>query len=124
MAENRRYSRLTSFPKFYSRSLSDNNNSVQDKNKNRQRTEAEEWYFRLMNDPNQYEKERFIDSINEFNNVIEEFQKIYRQTTPATDDSLCARILNDIAMSRTQLKRTQAQYEMFKQYVRRTAINK
>jgi hypothetical protein len=77
-----------------------------------------------MNDPNQYEKERFIDSINEFNNVIEEFQKIYRQTTPATDDSLCARILNDIAMSRTQLKRTQAQYEMFKQYVRRTAINK
>jgi hypothetical protein len=40
--------------------------------------------FRLMNDPKQYEKERFIDSINVFNSIIEEFQKMYEQT-PAAD---------------------------------------
>ena len=37
-----------------------------------------------MNDPKQYEKERFIDSINVFNSIIEEFQKMYEQT-PAAD---------------------------------------
>ena len=39
--------------------------------KKRYRTEAQEWYFRLMNDPNQFEKMRFIDSINVYSSVIE-----------------------------------------------------
>ena len=39
--------------------------------KKRYRTEA----FRLMNDPEYFEKERFIDSINVFNSINEEFQK-------------------------------------------------
>lgn len=44
--------------------------------KKRSCSEAEECYFRLMNDPKQFEKERFIDSINEFNRIINEFQKL------------------------------------------------
>jgi broad specificity phosphatase PhoE len=47
------------------------------------RSEAEEWYFRLLNDPNQFEKERYIDSINVYNSVIEEFQKLYEKTSAA-----------------------------------------
>jgi hypothetical protein len=35
-------------------------------------SEAEEWYFRLMNDPKQYEKETFIDGINGINCIIKE----------------------------------------------------
>ena len=52
--------------------------------KKRHYSEAQEWYFRLINDPNQFEKERFIDSINVYNSIIEEFQKLYKKT-PATD---------------------------------------
>jgi hypothetical protein len=35
-----------------------NNNSNSMQGKKRYSTEAEEWYFRLMNDPKQFEKER------------------------------------------------------------------
>jgi hypothetical protein len=48
-----------------------NNNSNSMQGKKRYLTEA----FRLMNDPEYFEKERFIDSINVFNSINEEFQK-------------------------------------------------
>ena len=31
-------------------------------------SDAEKWYFHLMNDPKQYEKETFVDHINEIYN--------------------------------------------------------
>jgi hypothetical protein len=68
-------------------------------NKKRHRFEAEEWYFRLMNDPKQFEKERYIDSINVFNSIIEEFQKLYEQT-PATDRLVRDEILDGIKQSK------------------------
>jgi hypothetical protein len=36
-------------------------------------SEAEKWYFRLMNDPEQFEKEGFIDHINELNFIIKDY---------------------------------------------------
>ena len=68
------------------------------------RSEAEEWLFRLAKDPKQYEKETFIDGINEINRIIEEFQKMY-ETTPATDDSLRAEILKGIEESKRTLSK-------------------
>ena len=35
--------------------------------KKRRLSDAKKWYFRLMNDPEQYEKETFVDRINEIN---------------------------------------------------------
>jgi len=48
-----------------------------------QRTEAQEWCFRLMNDPEQFEKWRYIDTINGYSSIIAEFQKLYEQTPAA-----------------------------------------
>jgi hypothetical protein len=87
------------------------------------RSEAEEWLFRLAKDPKQYEKETFIDGINEINRIIEEFQKMY-ETTPATDDSLRAEILKGIEESKRTLSKIQAKYEIFKKYKMRTAISR
>ena len=42
-------------------------------------TEAQEWYFRLMNDPNQFEEDRFIDNISVYSSVIEEFQNYMKK---------------------------------------------
>ena len=42
--------------------------------KKRHNTEAQEWLFRLMNDPYEFEKWRYIDTINDYNNIIAEFQ--------------------------------------------------
>jgi hypothetical protein len=78
----------------------DNNNSMVDKK--RHRSEAEEWHFRLMNDPKQFEKERYIDSINVYNSIIEEFQKLYHKT-PATDHLTRAKILNRMKQSKRDL---------------------
>ena len=39
--------------------------------KKQYRTEAQEWYFRLINNPYEFEKMRYIDSINVYNSVIE-----------------------------------------------------
>jgi hypothetical protein len=91
--------------------------------KKRHRSEAEEWYFRLMNDPKQFEKERYIDSINVYNSIIEEFQKLYDKT-PAADHLARAKIIKGIAQSKRELAKTQAEYKIFKKYKTRTAISK
>ena len=71
----------------------DSSSMMQDKN--RRLSEAQEWCFRLMKDPNQFEKWRYIDSIeyNVYSNIIEQFQKLYEKTT-AADRSALAKIIN------------------------------
>jgi hypothetical protein len=91
--------------------------------KRRQRTEAEEWCFRLMNDPEYFEKWRYVDTINDYKSIIEEFQKLYDQT-PVTDRFMRARIQSGLKQSKRNLAKTQAEYEMFKKYKARTAISK
>jgi hypothetical protein len=76
-----------------------------------------------MNDPKQFEKERYIDSINVYNSIIEEFQKLYEQT-PATDRFARARIVSGMKQSKRELAKTLAEYEMFKKYKLRTAISR
>jgi hypothetical protein len=85
--------------------------------------EVQEWCYRMMNDPEYFEKWRYIDIINDYNNIIVEFQKLYDQT-PTTNRTARARILNGLKQSKRDLVKTQAEYEMFKKYKTRTAISK
>jgi hypothetical protein len=104
----------------------DNNNDNDKKQWRRPRlsvSEAQEWLFRLANDPNQFEKERFIDAINEYNRLIEEYLKLYDKA-PTTDRFTRARIVSGIAQSKRELAKTQAKYEVFRRYKVRTAISK
>ena len=55
-----------------------------------------------MNDPKQYEKETFIDSINGINRIIKEFQKLYDKT-PITDHFFRAKVLKEIERSKRTL---------------------
>jgi hypothetical protein len=64
--------------------------------KSRQRTEAQEWYFRLINDPEYFERWRYIYTINDYSSLIEEFQKLYDQTY-ITDRSARTRTLSGLA---------------------------
>jgi hypothetical protein len=86
-------------------------------------SEAEEWYFRLKNDPGQYEKETFVDCINEIKFAIKEFRKLYEKA-PVTDHLLRAKILKEIERSKRTLAKIQTEYEMFKKYKTRTAVSK
>ena len=72
--------------------------------KKRHRSEAEEWSFRLMNDPEQFEKWRYIDTINEYNILIAEFQKLY-DNTPTTNHFMRARIQSGMKKSKTDLQK-------------------
>ncbi len=74
-------------------------------NEKRQRTEAQEWYFRLVNDPEYFEKWRYKDAINDYNNLIVEFQKLYEQT-PTSDRFIRARILSGLKKSKRDLAKT------------------
>jgi hypothetical protein len=76
-----------------------------------------------MNDPNQFEKERFLDSINVYSDIIEEFQKLYDKT-PMTDRLTRAKILNGMKEWKRDLAKIHAEYEMFRKYKTRTAISK
>jgi hypothetical protein len=76
-----------------------------------------------MNDPEYFERWRYIDTINDYSNLIAEFQKLYEQT-PATDRFDRARILNGMKQSKMELAKTLAEYEKFKKYKARTAISK
>jgi hypothetical protein len=91
--------------------------------KKRHLSEAKEWYFRLMNDPKQFEKEAFVYRINEINFIVKEFQKLYEKT-PVTDNLFRAKILKQMERSKTTLSKIQAKYEIFKKYKMRTSISK
>ena len=76
-----------------------------------------------MNDPKQFEKERYVDTIDVYNSIIEEFQKLY-QKTPVSDRLTRNEILDGIEQSKRDLAKIHAEYEMFKKYKMRTAISK
>ena len=79
--------------------------------------------FHLMNDPEAYEKETFIDRINEINFIIKEFQKLYDKT-PITDHLFRAKVFKEIEHSKRILSKVQAKYEIFKKYKIGTAISR
>ena len=91
--------------------------------KKRHCTEAQEQYFRLMNDPEQFEKWRYMYTINDYSSLIAEFQKLY-ENTPTSDRFARARILSGMRKSKRDLKKTEAEYEMFKKYKTRSTISK
>jgi hypothetical protein len=76
-----------------------------------------------MNDPKQFEKERYVDTIDVYNSIIEEFQKLY-QKTPVSDRLTRVKTLDGIEQSKRDLAKIHAEYEMFKKYKMRTAISK
>ena len=76
-----------------------------------------------MNDPEYFEKWRYIDTINDYSSVIEEFQKLYDKI-PAIDRYARARIISGMKRSKRELAKTQAEYDNFREYKVRTAISK
>ena len=91
--------------------------------KRRHRSEAEEWCFRLMNDPEYFERWRYTDNIDVYNSIIEEFEKLYEQT-PVTQRYARTRILSGLKKSKRELAKTVAEYDNFKKYKTRIAISK
>jgi hypothetical protein len=91
----------------------------------RHNPEVHEWCYRMINDPNEWEKFRYIDTINHYNRIIKECQKLY-DNTPATAANRFIRAISPNAMKRAQkdLTKTQAEYDKFKKYKARTTISK
>jgi hypothetical protein len=85
--------------------------------------EVQESCYRMMNDPEYFERWRYIDIINDYNSIIEECQKLYEKT-PATNRFIRARSLSTMKRAQRDLAKTQAEYEMFKKYKMRTTISK
>jgi hypothetical protein len=85
--------------------------------------EVQEWCYSMMNDPEYFEKFRYIDTINDYNSVIEECQKLY-YNTPVTNHFIRARSLSTMKRAQKELAKTQAEYGIFKKYKVRTAISK
>jgi hypothetical protein len=80
--------------------------------------EAQEWYYRLVNDPEYFERWRYIDTINDYKSIIARFEKLYDQT-PTTD-----RFMRGLKGAKTDLAETRAEYDKFKKYKAKTAISR
>ena len=79
----------------------------------------------MMNDPECFERFRYIDTINNYNLVIDECQKLYDNTpATATNRFIRARSLGTMKRAQRELAKTQAEYDKFKKYKVRTAISK
>jgi hypothetical protein len=70
-----------------------------------------------MNNPEQFEKETFVDRINEINFAIKEFRKLYEKA-PVTDHLFRAKVIKEIERSKRTLSKILVEYEMFKKYRR------
>jgi hypothetical protein len=75
-----------------------------------------------MNNPGQFEKEAFIDRINEINFAIKEFEKLHDKSS-VTDQSFRTKVLGEIERSKKTLSKIQTEYEIFKKYKTRTATS-
>jgi hypothetical protein len=82
--------------------------------------EVQKWYFHMAKDG--WEKFRYVDTINDYNMIIDEFQKSYEKT-PITQRYTRARILSGMRRAKRYLAETIAEYEEFKQYKMRTGIS-
>jgi hypothetical protein len=100
--------------------INDNNTNMRGK---RHSSEDKRSSFCLKNDAGQYEKEIFLDRINEIKFAIKEFEKLYEKA-PVTDHLFRAKILREIERSKRSLSKIQVEYEIFKKYKARTAISK
>jgi hypothetical protein len=100
--------------------INDNNTNMQGK---RHPSEDKRSSFCLKNDAGQYEKEIFLDRINEIKFAITEFQKLYEKA-PVTDHLFRAKVIKEIERSKRSLSKIQVEYEIFKKYKARTAISK
>jgi hypothetical protein len=86
-------------------------------------TEVKKWHLRLMNSSERFEKEAFVDHINEIKFAIKEFQTLHDKA-PETDHLFRAKVLREIERSKKTLSKIQTEYEMFKKYKTRTAISR
>jgi hypothetical protein len=57
---------------------------------------AQELRYRLMSDPEYFEQFRYLDTINVYRRLIEEYQKLYGQT-PVTERTARVRIQSGLA---------------------------
>jgi hypothetical protein len=89
----------------------------------RHNPEIHEWCYRMINDPDYWEEWRYIDTIDDYNMIIDEFQKSYEQT-PVTQRYTRARILSGMKRAKRYLAETIAEYDKFKEYKTRTAISR
>ena len=80
--------------------------------------EAKKWHFLQSNNPEQFEKEAFIDRIKEMMFIIKEFRKLYEKAA-VTDNLFRAKVLKEIECSERILSKIQIEYEMFKKYMAR-----
>jgi hypothetical protein len=85
--------------------------------------EVQEWYYLMMNDPEYFEKFRYIDTINDYNLLIDECQKLYDNTS-VENRFIRARSLSTMKRTQKEMAKTQAEYDKFKKYKTRTAISK
>jgi hypothetical protein len=66
---------------------------------NRRSPEVQEWCYLMINGPEYFEKWRYTDTINDYNMIIEELEKLYEQT-PVTQRYARARILSGLKRSK------------------------
>ncbi len=85
--------------------------------------EVAEWMYRLMNDPDYYERWFYKDSINNYNMQLEEFAKRCEQT-PVTNRLTRAKTRSAIKRAQRELSERQAEYNVFKKHKARTEISK
>ena len=92
-------------------------------NDNIHNPEVAEWVYRMMNDPEHFEQWRFKDTIDDYNMIIEECQKLY-DNTPVTNRLTRATCLSTIKRAERDLEKTLVEYDKFKKYKMRTAISR
>jgi hypothetical protein len=56
-----------------------------------------------VNDPNEFEKWRYTDTISDYNSIIAEFQKLYEKT-PTANRFMRARIQSGMKKSKRDFK--------------------
>jgi hypothetical protein len=89
------------------------------------RTEAEEWCFRLMSNPEQWERWRYIDAINHYKTLIAVMENHYAHT-PVTQDyaKTRTRLKSELNEAKKALEKTLVEYANYKKFKARTAISK
>jgi predicted DNA-binding protein YlxM (UPF0122 family) len=103
--------------------MSKDNNNDNDKPTELELLSAKKYFLHLMNDPEEYEKQRFVDRIKEIHVIIQKSLELYEKTT-VKDPLFRSEILKQIQRCKTTLAEFEAKHEAFKKYKMRNTISR
>ena len=70
---------------------------------------VQRWFYRMVNDPDQFAKLRYADAIEDYKNIIQQCHELL-ELTPLREQDMCYKLTSILRETKEDLERTELEY--------------